>query len=323
MDKKDNNEPITEEDYDLFYGFVDSVFEEKKQFEGDNQKTSAALTNSEWVSEPFEEFIVGMPQQDGGKYYSLNIISPDLDPSPVSEIHPNHYGTISGMIISTTICIAVVFSLYFFTTPDRTPTEDMAKLHNIENKLNAIESNMAAAERIDIQIQAMTSKLNKLNTLIASSQQQRSAAPVQAAPKVSMPSATIPKAVVSAPAIQKVAASAPVTRKKAVSAAIIPKGVDTIAAAPKTAVKVSHSLDSTFPGWVINLASVRGTEGVDQLLSRVKGLGIPAEPFTTYIEGKEWTRIRVTGFSNKAIALQAMQELPKLNVFSHSWVGPL
>ncbi|MDQ6998058.1 MAG: SPOR domain-containing protein [Mariprofundus sp.] len=322
MDKKNNNEPITDEDYDLFYGFVDSVFEEKKQFEADNQEPSAALTNSEWVSEPFEEFIVGMPQQDGGKYYSLNIISPDLAPSPVSEIHPNHYGTISGMILSTTICIAVVFSLYFFTTPDRTPTEGIAKLHNIENKLNAIESKMAAAARIDIQIQAMTSKLNKLNTLIASSQQQRSAAPVQAAPKASMLSSSMPKAVVSTPVIPKVAASAPVTRKEALSATI-PKGVDPIPAAPKTAVKVSHSLDSTFPGWVINLASVRGTIGVDQLLSRVKGLGIPAEPFTTYIEGKEWTRIRVTGFSNKAIALQAMQELPKLNVFSHSWVGPL
>jgi len=290
MDKKDfNNKPVTEEDYDLFYGFVDSVFEGKKQLEEGNQDPSAALTESEWTAEPFEEFIIGLPQPDNGKYYSLNIISPDLAPSPVNDIHPNHYGTISGMILSITISIALIFSLYFFTTADQAPEEGLVNLHNIENKLNGIETKIIVAENIDVQMQAMMSQLHKLNMLIASSQQR--------------PSAT------SEPEVSEPAAPEPIT--------ILP--IATTPAAPEV---VSNSLDSTLSGWVINLASVRGNLGVDQLLAQIKALGIPAESFTTYIKGKEWTRIRVAGFSNREIAVQAMQELPANNIFSHSWVGP-
>jgi len=169
MDKKDiNNAPVTEEDYDLFYGFVDSVFEEKKRFEEPEKKDTLAVTEPEWTPEPFEEFIVGMPQQESGKYYALNIVSPDSTTALASDIHPNHYGTISGIITSITISAALLFALYFFTTePDPTPEiVSNSQLSNIAESLQAVESKIQSVQTLESQVKNLVTQLDKLNTSI-------------------------------------------------------------------------------------------------------------------------------------------------------------
>lgn len=169
MDNKDiNNAPVTEEDYDLFYGFVDSVFDEKKRLEEDEKKDTLAVTEPEWTPEPFEEFIVGMPQQESGKYYTLNIVSPDSTIPSDSNIHPNHYGTISGIITSITLSAALMFSLYFFTTNPEPEITSNSQLNNIAESLQAVETKIESVQTLGSQIKALETQMNKLSTSMAS-----------------------------------------------------------------------------------------------------------------------------------------------------------
>lgn len=258
MDKKDiNNTPVTEEDYDLFYGFVDSVFEEKKRLEETEKEELLTVTEPEWTAEPFEEFIVGLPQQESGKYYALNIVSTDSATPSDSDIHPNHYGTISGIITSITLSAAFLFTLYFLTTePDPEPEiASSSQLTNIAESLHAVENKIDSVHTLESQVKTLVTQLDKLNSSISTRTQELKT-----------------EALITSP-------------------------------------------------WVVNLASFRSIHRARVMLTDVQAMGIAAESFPVNIQGKEWIRVRVTGFRSRFEAKQAIIELGKIISPKSLWVG--
>jgi len=52
-------------------------------------------------------------------------------------------------------------------------------------------------------------------------------------------------------------------------------------------------------GWVVNLVSVDSKYAASKALARYKAQGIAAEIFPTKVKGKNWYRLRISGFANK------------------------
>jgi len=287
MDEKDfNNEPVTEEDYDLFYGFVDSIFEEKKQHEEGEKETSLSTPESEWSAEPFEEFIVGVPQPDNGKYYSLNIVSPDRAALP-GDIHPNHYGTISGMIISITLCAAFLFTVYFLTSEPEPKVVSNEHLDNIEQSIRAVENNMQS-------VNAMITQIAERNSTVPSQENEvpHSAAQSETASTHALESQI--QTMVSQLDRLNSTMGSPLAINN-----IVPNG-----------------------RWVINVASFRSKQRAQTLLEDIQSIHLPVEMFTATVKGTQWVRVRIPSFNSRLKARQFMLELAKLLPDTQPWVSP-
>ncbi len=293
MAEKDfNNEPVTEEDYDLFYGFVDSVFEEKKQHEQEKEETPLSIPESEWTAEPFEEFIVGVPQPDNGKYYSLNIVSPDGAALP-SDIHPNHYGTISGIITSITLCAAFLFTVYFLTTDSEPEVVSNEHLDKIEQSISAVENKVQSVNAMESQMKAMVTQLTELNSTVSTQQDNQAlSAATNKAQTADALESQIEKMVTQLDHLNSTIDS-PLTHNK-----IVPDGA-----------------------WVINVASFRSKERAQTLLEDIQSIHLPVETFTTTIRGLQWTRVRIPSFKSRLEARQFILELAKLMPENNAWVG--
>ncbi len=283
-DKELNKQPVTEDDYDLFYGFVDSVFEEKKQFEDDSnepkQEVPLAVTESEWTPEPFEEFIVGMPSQDEDKYYTLNIVSPNQAKALPGDIHPNHYGTISGIVLSLTACAAFLFTVYFLTSEAEPEVVSNSHLNNIEQSLSAVESQVQSVHALESQIQAMAAQLHQLNGAMTTKEDEKESQLQAVVSQLHQLNGTIS------------------TKQKKEEVAAVVNGA-----------------------WVVNLASFHSEERAQLLLAEVESIDIPVESFTTIVNGKQWIRIRLIGFKSRLEAKMAMSELSRFLPDNSAWVG--
>jgi len=286
MDNKDfNNEPVTEEDYDLFYGFVDSVFEEKKQHEQDKKESPLSIPESEWTAEPFEEFIVGVPQPDNGKYYALNIVSPDGTAYP-GDIHPNHYGTISGIITSITLSAAFLFALYFFTTEPEPEVISNKHLDNIEQSISAVENDMQL-------VNAMVTRLTELNSAVSTQ-----------------------KNTVEHNALQSETASVHALESQIQTMANTLDRINSTMGSPL-------AINNIVPNgpWLINVASFRSKERAQTLLEEIQSIHLPVEMFTVTIKGQQWIRVRIPSFNSRLEARQFILQLIKLMPENHPWVG--
>jgi len=291
MDEKDfNNEPVTEEDYDLFYGFVDSVFEEKKQHEQGEKETSLSTPESEWTAEPFEEFIVGVPQPDNGKYYSLNIVSPDGAALP-GDIHPNHYGTISGIITSITLSAAFLFAVVFLTQDPEPEVVTNTHLDKIEQSISAVENKVQSVNAIEMQMKAIVTQMDQLNSTVSTQQEKPN--PVET---------------------------------KSQSVDVLESRIQTMLTqlnqlnSAMTTPVMGNNIVSDGP-WVINLASFKSKERAQTLFEDIQSIHVPVEMFAVTIKGQQWIRIRIPSFNSRLEARQYMLELAKLMPDNQPWVS--
>jgi len=176
--KKDYQEEISEEDFNLFYGFIDSVLEETNKERKSNSGADATAESdeniligevSEWAPEPFEEFLVGMPSPESGKYYSLQL-KPQSPPKAAPPQQKKNSSAAIGLTIGLLTAIGIMFSAHYFTSDDpslKFEVETHAKLTSIEQGLHAVALNVKSVQSLEDQIKVMAHQLTELSALIS------------------------------------------------------------------------------------------------------------------------------------------------------------
>lgn len=74
-------------------------------------------------------------------------------------------------------------------------------------------------------------------------------------------------------------------------------------------------------GWVINLLSLSNAKTADEELARLRKMGIRADKQTVSQEGKNWYRLRVTGFDSYEGAKAYIDTVEKQTGIGSAWVG--
>jgi len=172
MDKPeyDYQEEVSEADFDLFYGLVDSIFDEARQNAtqaGTHIKKPAPDSRS---SEPFEEFLVGIPSPDVAELYSLHTVEyqPPIAALPAAPQKSNDslIGGILGLMLGIVI---MLMTSYIISKPE--PGEATTNMHaewvKLEDGLNAVHTNVKAVHSLEQHVTSMEAKLGELTAMLA------------------------------------------------------------------------------------------------------------------------------------------------------------
>jgi len=289
--KNNNTESVIEEDFDLFYGFIDSVFKEQEQLEVNHKKTPLATSKPENRRDPFEEFITAIPQPDDGDYHSQHITPPDRKALP-GNIHPNHYGTISGIITSITLCAAFLFTVYFLTSKPTTEIATNSRLDRIEQSISAVENKMPSTETFEVPLKSMATTLEaQMKAIVIQLDQLKT---------------TIPT---------------PQSNNNDLEVTPQSNNNDLEVTPQLNNNNLEVTPNSLRTPWVINIASFRSTRRAQAMLEEIQSKGIAAKSSVATVHGKQWIRIRLAGFNDRNEATQAKLKLAKILPEQSLWVG--
>jgi len=164
MDKQtyDYQEEVTEEDFDLFYGLVDSIFKDAKLHAdqmGDDFEVSLSNTDP---TEPFEEFLVGIPSQDVVECYALHTVENYAPNAVLSEPQKSNDSLVGG-VLGLMLGVVLMLMTSYATSKARSDVPDMhEELVKLGGELSAVQANVKTVHSLEQYMKSVELKLGKL-----------------------------------------------------------------------------------------------------------------------------------------------------------------